>query len=57
VPGLSYRGSLNYALAEDAAYIVGRPVDNHNIRTSPDAQFAPVDRLRGTVGLQYDFAP
>jgi outer membrane cobalamin receptor len=57
VPGLSYRGSLNYAFADDAAYIVGRPVENHNIRTSPDAQFAPVDRFRGAVGLQYDFAP
>jgi outer membrane receptor for ferrienterochelin and colicins len=57
VPGLSYRASLNYAFSDEAPYIVGRPVDNHNVRTSPTAQFAPVDPFRGTVGLQYDFLP
>jgi outer membrane receptor for ferrienterochelin and colicins len=57
VPGLSYRGSLDYAFSDQAPYIVGRPVDNHNVRTSPTPQFAPVDRFRGTVGLQYDFLP
>ena len=57
VPGLSYRASLDYAFSDEAPYIVGRPVDNHNVRTSPTAQFAPVDRFRGTVGLQYDFLP
>jgi outer membrane cobalamin receptor len=55
--GLSYRGSLDYAFSDEAAYIVGRPVDNHNQLTTPTAQFAPVDVFRGTVGLQYDFLP
>jgi hypothetical protein len=55
--GLSYRASVNYAFSDEAPYIVGRPVDNHNVRTSPTAQFAPVDTFRGTVGLQYDFLP
>jgi outer membrane cobalamin receptor len=57
VRGLSYRGSLDYAFSDEAPYIVGRPVENHNLRTSPTAQFAPVDPFRGTVGLQYDFLP
>jgi outer membrane receptor for ferrienterochelin and colicins len=55
--GLSYRGSLHYAFSDQAPYIVGRPVDNRGGRTSPTAQFAPVDPFRGTVGLQYDFLP
>jgi outer membrane receptor for ferrienterochelin and colicins len=57
LPGLSYRASLNYAFSDEAPYIVGRPVDNRGGRTSPTAQFAPVDQFRGTVGLQYDFLP
>ncbi|MET0591522.1 MAG: TonB-dependent receptor, partial [Polyangiaceae bacterium] len=57
VRGLSYRASLNYAFSDEAPYIVGRPVDNHSILTSPYPQFAPVDPFRGTVGLQYDFLP
>ena len=55
--GLSYRASASYAFSDEAPYIVGRPVDNRNGRTSPTAQFAPVDPFRGTVGLQYDFLP
>ena len=55
--GLTYRASLNYAFSDEAPYIVGRPVDNRGGRTSPTAQFAPVDPFRGTVGLQYDFLP
>ena len=55
--GLSYRASLDYAFSNEAPYIVGRPVDNRNQRTTPFAQFAPVDVFRGTVGLQYDFLP
>ena len=57
VPGLSYRASLNYAFSDEAPYIAGRPVTNRGERTSPTAQFAPVDVFRGTVGLQYDFLP
>jgi outer membrane cobalamin receptor len=57
VRGLSYRGSLDYSFSDEAPYIVGRPVENHNLLTSPYPQFAPVDPFRGTVGLQYDFLP
>ena len=57
LPGLSYRASLNYVFSDEAPYIVGRPVDNRGGRTSPTAQFAPVDPFRGSVGLQYDFLP
>jgi outer membrane cobalamin receptor len=57
VPGLSYRASLNVAVSDEAPYVVGRPVDNRNVRTSPTPQYAPVDRMRGTLGLQYDFLP
>ncbi|HMJ51769.1 MAG TPA: TonB-dependent receptor [Polyangiaceae bacterium] len=57
LPGLSYRASVDYAFSGEAPYIVGRPVDNHNLRTSLTPQFAPVDQFRGTVGLQYDFLP
>jgi outer membrane receptor for ferrienterochelin and colicins len=57
VPGLSYRASLHYAFSDQAPYIVGRPVDNRNVRTTPTPQFAPVDPFRGTVALQYDFLP
>jgi outer membrane receptor protein involved in Fe transport len=57
LPGLSYRGSLDYSFSDEAPYIVGRPIDNHYLLTSPYPQFAPVDPFRGTVGLQYDFLP
>ena len=52
VKGLSYRVSGTYAAADHGPYAVG-PV----IASTPAAPpiLAPVDQLRLTVGLQYDF--
>ncbi len=46
--GLSYRASADYAVADRAAYVIGRTV------AGAPADLAPVDQFRASVGLQYD---
>ena len=50
LPGLSYRASLDYAFADKAPYIVGRPVDNHN---DPDRTVRAVCAGRLSSGGQW----
>lgn len=50
---LKYRAFVNYAAAEYGPYVVG-PVQSP-LSTQPTAQLIPVDRLRSTVALEYDF--
>lgn len=53
LPALKYRGFVNYAFAERGPYVVG-PVLSA-VPTQRTAQLNPVDRLRSTVSLEYDF--
>ena len=55
VPGLSYRLIGDYAFADRAAYIAGRPLDLAGGLSGIRPELVPVDTLRVTVGLQYDF--
>jgi outer membrane receptor protein involved in Fe transport len=58
--GLSYRGSVNYALASQGPYVVG-PLQGdqspvvYGIARGQGAELNPVDVFRVSVGLQYDF--
>jgi outer membrane receptor for ferrienterochelin and colicins len=53
VRGLSYRASLNAAMESYGPYVVGPGQKVHpNIH---EPSLVPVDRLRVTVGLKYDF--
>ena len=53
VKGLSYRAMVNYAVADRGPYVIGPVTASIPSQTTP--QLIPVDRLRSTVGLQYDF--
>jgi outer membrane cobalamin receptor len=55
VKGLSYRVSGTAALSEHGPYAVGPIQSAEGSFTAP--QLVPVDRLRATVGLQYDLDP
>lgn len=60
IKGLSYRGTLNYAMSSRSAYVVG-PIQSttagivQGVPLNPPAELAPVDTLRATVGLEYEF--
>ena len=54
LPGLSYRLSANYAAATHAPYVVG-PAQYASTTYTGNAELAPIDRFRITVGLQWDF--
>jgi outer membrane receptor protein involved in Fe transport len=51
--GLTYRALVNYAVSDRGPYVVG-PVTTA-VPTQPSAQLNPIDRLRTSVGLQYEF--
>jgi len=51
--GLKYRALVNYAVADRGPYVVGPTTAS--TPTQPGAELNPVDQLRATVGLQYDF--
>ena len=53
VKGLSYRAMVNYAAANRGPYVIGPVTAAIPSQTTP--QLIPVDRIRSTVGLQYDF--
>ncbi|HEY6077929.1 MAG TPA: TonB-dependent receptor, partial [Polyangiaceae bacterium] len=53
LPALKYRAFVNYALAERGPYVVGPALSA--LPTQPTAQLNPVDQLRSTVSLEYDF--
>jgi len=53
LPALKYRAFVNYAMAERGPYVVGPVVSA--VPTQTSAQLNPVDRLRSTVALEYDF--
>ncbi|MEO6599669.1 MAG: TonB-dependent receptor [Polyangiaceae bacterium] len=53
VKGLSYRAIANYSVAEHGAYAVGPVTSATSTEVSP--QLIPVDRIRITVGIQYEF--
>jgi len=53
--GLSYRISGDYAVADRAAYIAGRPVDLSGGLSSIPPELVPVDQYGLAIGLQYDF--
>lgn len=55
VPGLSYRVTANYALASHSPYLAG-PVQYKN-GDPAQPEFAPVDRFRTALGLQYVLPP
>jgi outer membrane cobalamin receptor len=55
IRGLSYRASVNAALSDTGPYVVG-PVQAAE-PNNPVPRLVPVDRLRATIGLQYDIAP
>ena len=48
VPGLSYRASLNVIFGDRSTSLVGPGID-------AVPQLAPVDPVRTTLGLQYEF--
>jgi outer membrane receptor for ferrienterochelin and colicins len=49
--GLSYRASVDWALADRAPYVVGPNQSYPDYRMAPE--LAPVDTLRATIGLTY----
>lgn len=51
--GLSYRALINYAITERGPYVVGPVTSAIPSQTTP--QLIPVDRLRTTLGVQYEF--
>jgi hypothetical protein len=55
LPGLSYRLSVNYAAAGRGPYVVGiyQGYFSNQIR-DPYGELVPVERLKTSVGLQYD---
>jgi hypothetical protein len=53
--GLSYRVSGDYAVADRAAYIAGRPVDLSGGLSTIPPELVPIDQFRAAIGLQYDF--
>ncbi len=53
VKWLSYRASVNWALADHGPYVVGPAQTVERYVTTP--QLVPVDTLRATVGIQCDF--
>jgi len=53
VKGLTYRALANYNFAERGAYVVG-PVTSA-LPSEPTPQLIPLDRLRTSLGVQYDF--
>ena len=60
VPGLSYRASFDRAFSDKAPYVIG-PNQLHSVNAASGPQpeqradLAPVDTMRVTFGLQYDF--
>ena len=60
VPGLSYRASFDRAFSDKAPYVIG-PNQLHSVNAASGpqseqrAELAPVDIMRVTFGLQYDF--
>jgi hypothetical protein len=50
---LSYRASVNWAVADHGAYVVGPAQTVEKYVTAP--QLVPLDTLRFTVGIQCDF--
>jgi outer membrane receptor protein involved in Fe transport len=58
--GLSYRASVNYALASRGPYVIGPLQSGQSLQIigvngSQNPELNPVDVLRFTVGVQYDF--
>jgi len=53
IPGLRYRIGIAYSFARFSAYVIGP--SQYALDPSSVARLAPVDRLHGFVGLQYDF--
>ena len=54
VPGLSYRVSASYAAASRGPYAVG-PGQQRFPGVTDQLELVPVDQLRATVGLSYEF--
>lgn len=53
LPALKYRAFANYAFADRGPYLVGPALSA--LPTQTTAQLNPVDRLRSTVAVEYDF--
>jgi outer membrane receptor protein involved in Fe transport len=53
VPALKYRAFVNYVTADRGPYLVGPALSALPTQTTP--QLNPVDRLRSTVAVEYDF--